>query len=160
MPRGTGSTAFLPSISATEKLKQSPAFSHSDTPNTPLPSPGTTNPGNIASTESNASQSRTNSLNSALQIGNLPHLTRRECMHYRALALSPRSVPPYPPVASTMAQIADHLRTASVQSVQDHGEGGQQLLSLSSDLNVEAARQIQHACGQPTASLCDALRWL
>ena len=81
-------------------------------------------------------------------------------MHYRAQATSPRLVPPYPPVASTMAQIADHLRTASVQSVQDHGEGGQQLLSLSSDLNVEAARQIQHACGQPTASLCDALCWL
>ena len=59
-----------------------------------------------------------------------------------------------------MAQIADHLRTAFVQSVQDHGEGEQQLLSLSSDLNVEATRQIQHACGQPSASLCDALRWL
>ena len=59
-----------------------------------------------------------------------------------------------------MAQIADHLHTAFVPSVQDHGAGGQQLLSLSSDLNVEATRQIQLACGQPTASLCDALRWL
>ena len=106
------------------------------------------------------SQSRTSSLHSALRLEKSPHLTRRECMRYRALTPSPRLVPPYPPVASNMAQIADHLRTAFVQSVQDHGVGGQQLLSLSSDLNVEATRQIQLTCGQPTASLCDALRWL
>ena len=53
-----------------------------------------------------------------------------------------------------MAQVADHVCTAFIRSC-----GTQQLLSLSSDLIAEATRQIQHACGQPPASLCDALRW-
>ena len=57
-----------------------------------------------------------------------------------------------------MAHIADHPRTDFVQSVQEHGGGG--AAAPAPFFSDEATRQVQLACGQPPAGLCDALRWL